>query len=378
MSSSARDKEEKSLNDLGELDEFDKIGHPSQDDLLSIARGLSLADATNDSAKTFVKFMASLSGFISAVQYALATQPRTWSALLTGTLGSTPLQQRKGNLGHCVVLMFMMSFIPRVAAQGAAADPSMDWRQRAMEALTDAVASCAFLVPPFIILSVCVLLTSWCLHTQSEGALAGLMLLMIPIYRSIGVNLKEGASINESMRTAVGVGYMLFMFGYCRQIIIRNEKDKGTTFISVLLGLLIGISLLAVTFIRDFVKDTMELAPACIVPLALPLGFTLRDLYLHVTKADKESDRAHEEENLRRFLVKHLETQRREESHYFSLEGLRRRTGLFNRSGYDLDAEEYSLDGYGDGDAPQATIPPPSVPASGNWFTRLFSKPKVS
>jgi hypothetical protein len=366
-------------------------GPPIRDDPPSITGDTSWARAIDDSAKSLLKLMA-VSGFISAVQYvpdanSVAAQSYTWSAMVTGFFGSTLLQQPKGSLGHFISLLFMISFIPKAAAQSATTDPSKGWRQRAMEALTDAAAHCAFLVPPFVIVLICGVLTAWLLRTNpegallsknAEGALAGLMLLMIPIYRSIRVNVKDGATSNESMRTAVGIGYVLFMFGYCRRIVLRNKKDKGTSFIAVFLGLLIGFSLLAITFIRDFVKDTMELGPAWIIPLVLPLGFLLCDLYFHVTKPDQNPGRQDEEENLRRFVVEQLEAQRRENSNYFSLEGLRRRTGLFNRSGYDLDAEEYSLGGYGDGDASQVPTPPPSVPASRSWFTGLFSKSKAS
>jgi hypothetical protein len=157
--------------------------------------------------------------------------------------------------------------------------------------------------------------------------------------------LPKGEAIRpkEFRRTATGILYMQFMYGYCRRIILRNKKDKGTTAIALGLGLLIGWPVLAVASVRDFVENTLDIAPPCVFAPAIPVGFLLCDLYLHITKPHQNRSRA----------------------------------GSRRHAGYDNDAEEYDLGGYGEGDASQPAQRA-STPASGNWFSRLFTKTKAS
>jgi uncharacterized membrane protein YoaK (UPF0700 family) len=231
-------------------------------------------------------------------------------------------------------LMLVSTLIPKAAAQSGAAAPTTNWKQRAMGALTEAVASCAFLFPPAIIFMI-----GGLLHKKAEFVLGILMSFMVVLYVPKG----EALGPKEFRRTVTGTFYMLFMFGYCRRIILRNKKDKGTSAFAIILGLVIGSPVLAFASVQDFVENTLDVAPPCVFAPAFPVGFLLCNLYLHITKPHQNRSRA----------------------------------GSRRRAGYDNDAEEYDLGGYGEGNASQPA-PRALTPASGNWFSRLLTKTKAS
>jgi hypothetical protein len=193
--------------------------------------------------------------------------------------------------------------------------------------LTEVATSCAFLFLPVIIFIIGGLVTAGLLHKKAKCVLGILMSFMAMLYVPKG----EAIGPKEFRRTVTGILYMLFMFAYCRRIILRNKKDKGTSAIALSLGLLIGWPVPAVASVWDFVENTLDISPPCVFALAFPVGFLFCDLYLHITKPYQNRSRA----------------------------------GSRRRAGYDNDAEEYDLGGYGEGDASQPA-PRASTPASGN------------
>jgi hypothetical protein len=235
--------------------------------------------------------------------------------------------------------MLVTIFIPNAVVQSGAAAPTTNWKQGATGASTEAVVLYAPIYPLFIIFIIGGLITAGLLLIKAKCVLGILMSFMAMLYLPKG----EAIGPKEFRRTVTGMLYMLFMFGYCRRIILRNKKDKGTSAIALGLGLLIGCPVLAFASVWDFVENTLDIAPPCVFAPAFPVGFLLCDLYLHITKPHQNRSRA----------------------------------GSRSRAGYDNDAEEYDIGGYGEGDASQPA-PRASTPTSGNWFSRLFTKTKAS
>jgi hypothetical protein len=216
------------------------------------------------------------------------TQPSPWSTSLSYTLHqyvSKLLRSLKGSPGPFTSLSLMTLLIPSVAAQAPEATPNMTWRQRAMQVLTSAAASCAFLVPPAIILLLGGSMSHWLLRKRREHALGGMMLFMALVYASIKVGPKaDPTGSNEIIRTAVGLVYLLFMLGYCRRVILRNERGQGTSVKATLVGVGIGLAMIAIAPFRDLWKLT-GVEPVFLIPLTIPLGFLLCDLEIAVEAA---------------------------------------------------------------------------------------------
>jgi hypothetical protein len=320
------------------------------DAMVSIVHCLLWARSIKDRAKVFLQQVVTTPAtFLSSAGRSLlsavwrATPPWTIISLTTVRFISMRLRQSRKTQSSISLrvasLMVVSTSIPNAAAHSGAAAPTTNWKQRAMGALTDAVAFCALMSPTVIIFMIGWLITDRLLRKKAEYVLGILMSFMALFY------LPKGETIGpkEFRRTVTGILYMLFMFGYCRRIILRNKKDKGTSAVAIILGLVIGWPVLAFASVRDFVENTMDIAPPCIFAPAFPVGFLLCDLYLHITKPHQNRSRA----------------------------------GSRRRAGYDNDAEEYDLGGYGEGDASQPA-PRASTPVSGNWFSRLFTKTKAS
>jgi hypothetical protein len=346
---------------------------PDLDDMVSTVNRLLWARSVKDQAKAFLQQVVTtpatiLSSAGRSLLSAVWSATPSWTTIPLTTAQFVPMrlrQSRKMQSSNslCIAILILFStFIPNVAAQSGTAAITSNWNQRAMGALTEAVVSCAFLFLPVIILMIGGVMTAVLLHKKAEGLLGGSMSFMAIMFVYVS---KEGATApKESIRTAVGTSYMLFMFGYCRRIILRNKKNKGTSAIAILLGLVIGSAFLAIASVRDSVENSLEIAPPCLVPLAIPLGFLLCDLYLHITIPQQDD---------RKILrsASELEAQRRDEPEIFSLAGLRR------RADYDNDAEEYNLGCYGEGDASQPA-PRASTPASRNWSILPLTQIKAS
>jgi hypothetical protein len=189
------------------------------------------------------------------------------------------------NMSRLLRVLFMSTFITGSIARGHDVANALDWKQRAMASLTDAIAQYAFLVPPLIVLVFGGSIAWMPIKRQAEHTLAAFMLLMAILYGTIHVDPAEGATgTDRSVQTAVGILYLVFMYGYCRSIILTHRKGKGASAIASILGLTIGCGCLLITPIRDFVKS-FDHSPACVIPLALPLGFFICDVIWSIEEA---------------------------------------------------------------------------------------------
>jgi hypothetical protein len=213
----------------------------------------------------------------------------TWSTSLSSTLDqymSQLFRSFKGSPGPFTSLSLMTFLIPSVSAQVPGANSTMTWKQRAMQVLTSAAASCAFLVPPAIILMLGGSMSHWLLRKRREHALGGMMLFMAIVYTSIKVGPKaDPTGSNEIIRTAVGLVYLLFMLGYCRRVILRNERGQGTSVKATFVGVGIGLAMIAIAPFRDLFWKLTGLEPYFFIPLTIPLGFLLCDLEIAVETA---------------------------------------------------------------------------------------------
>ena len=274
-------------------------------------------------------------------------------------------------------ILLISSFIPGAVAQGHDPATDLDWRQRAMASLTDAIAQYAFLVPPLIVLGIGGLLAGTLTRKKAQYALAGFGLLMTILYGAIHVDPIEGATgSDQSVRTAVGILYLLFMCGYCRSVILMHGKDKGTVAVATLLGLAIGCGCLTVGHLRDFVASSGH-SPAYIIPLVLPSGFFICDVVLHLHDADRmRKGRGAEPAAHHERFGTHIWTG----PNGAASEDLRFRLGFPNLPRQDISEEEHRMGDNSGGNASQtlmSTLQDPT-PTSGNWIIRLFSKSKSS
>ncbi|CAN9481947.1 unnamed protein product [Alternaria alternata] len=145
-------------------------------------------------------------------------------------------------------------FVRGAAAHGYDTAINPDWKQRATESLTNFVAQCALLVPSFILLGLGGFLAF--IVWEADYALAGLTIFMAIMYGTIQENPKnESTGLGQSVRTSIGILYLVFMSEYCRRVILSHKKDKGTSAAATLLGLAIGFGCLASTSIRDFTNS---------------------------------------------------------------------------------------------------------------------------
>jgi len=281
------------------------------------------------------------------------------------------------SIGHPPGVLLLSNFITGVVAQGHEPATDSDWRQRAIAYLTDGIAQCAFLVPPSIILGIGGILAGKLMGKQAGYALAGFGLLMAILYSTIHVDPKEGATgSDQSVRTAVGILYLVFMCGYCRSVILIHGKDKGTIAIATLLGFAIGCGCLMIAYLRDFVASSGH-SPAYIMPLVLPSGFVICDVVLHLHDADRKRKSPDAQS-----AVHHEKFG----SHTWAgangaaPEDLRFRFGFPNPPRHDISEEEYHMGDNGGGSASQMpmTTPQSPTPTTGNWICHLFSKSKAS
>ncbi|KAH6870501.1 hypothetical protein BKA58DRAFT_178146 [Alternaria rosae] len=271
----------------------------------------------------------------------------------------------------------MSTYITGVVAQGHEPATDLDWRQRAMAYLTDGIAQYAFLVPPSIVLGIGGILAGKLMGKQAEYALAGFGSLMAILYSTIHVDPKEGATgSDQSVRTTVGILYLVFMCSYCRSVILIHGKDKGTVAIATLLGLAIGCGCLTIGDLGTFVASSGH-SSAYIMPLVLPSGFFICDVILHLHDADRkrkgrDAEPAAHHERFGRHRWTGLDGAVSED--------LRFRFGFPNPPRQDVSDEEYDMGDNGGGSAahPPMAIPQSSIPTSGNWILRVFSKSKAS
>jgi hypothetical protein len=188
----------------------------------------------------------------------------------------------------CIVLIPVTEAAP---ISGSTTDDSIDWRHRALNSLTYALSSCAFLLPPLLVVALGGVATNFLLRKRAEGWLAGLMLFSGTIFASIEVPPGHGNTGSaKAIRTGVGLVHAFFMLGYCKRIILRNNLSKGKSVLATVPGLMFAlvviVLVMAVPAIGRAWRALIDLEPACITPSMIAFGFFLCDLFIEVTQTD--------------------------------------------------------------------------------------------
>jgi len=174
-------------------------------------------------------------------------------------------------------------FISSAEAQTAQPTADVNWRQRALDTLSELIVSCAVLLAPTIILLIAGCIVLILLWLEAEGTLALFMLGMASVFATIrpAPNLDEGND-NCYIRLAIGMAYILFMLAYCRLVVLRNGYGKGFCTIVVVLGALTTITGMAIPSVREYWVAFTNLNPTFALSLAIPLTFFLGDLAVYI------------------------------------------------------------------------------------------------
>ncbi|KAH5722360.1 hypothetical protein HBI18_139460 [Parastagonospora nodorum] len=164
----------------------------------------------------------------------------------------------------CIVLIPVTEAAP---ISGSTTDDSIDWRHRALNSLTYALSSCAFLLPPLLVVALGGVATNFLLRKRAEGWLAGLMLFSGTIFASIEVPPGHGNTGSaKAIRTGVGLVHAFFMLGYCKRIILRNNLSKGKSVLATVPGLMFAlvviVLVMAVPAIGRAWRALIDLEPA--------------------------------------------------------------------------------------------------------------------
>jgi hypothetical protein len=280
--------------------------HPDWHTVIPPTASLSGGPEMYTKLETGLQLASAVPGIAAfSARHILSMYPGRYDLSSDSAVVSDSQHSRRGvpssHMSRPLRVLLMSTFITGTVAQGHDPANALDWKQRAMASLTDAIAQYAFLIPPLIVLIFGGSVAWMPIKRQAEHTLAAFMLLMAILYGTIHVDPAEGATgTDRSVQTAVGILYLVFMYGYCRSIILTHRKGKGASAIASILGLTIGCGCLLITPIRDFVKS-FDHSPACVIPLALPLGFFICDVIWDIEKAGgRRKNQDDEESNLGR------------------------------------------------------------------------------
>ncbi|KAH7371431.1 E1-E2 ATPase-domain-containing protein [Pyrenochaeta sp. MPI-SDFR-AT-0127] len=215
-----------------------------------------------------------------------------------------------------------------------------NWKDRALQALTDILISLAFLLAPITILFICGVVALVLRHRRKDGsaalAMLGLALVFITIKTPPPTDAKHD---NPFIVLAVGMAYGMFMLVYCELVMLNNNGGKIFCFIAVAIGSLATLILMAFAPVRTYWKDLTKLDPLFVLAFATPLSFAMCDLAIYIATLINGGEKRDEDRPESPIPASSTRTTRQlDRLHYVNIAGLRSRS-LFSDF-YDNDPSE--------------------------------------
>jgi hypothetical protein len=312
------------------------------------------------------------------------------SSLALGILFLSKKRRRSPSLGFMSVPLVLNYLVPGAAAQTMDTVTNSNWRQRAIDTLSELLVASAALLAPTIILVLTGLLAAALLWAEAEGILCFFMLIMAIVFAAIRPEASSTAKESDYyIRLAVGLGYITLMLAYCRVVMMQPKHKKapkskkgnrkyGKIFCTVAaaIGIIVTIVVMAFPGSRECWKSLTDLNPIFALSLTIPLSFFLCDLVSNITRAVNLHNEEIDEEAAMR---SQLSQQEAGESSVFDLEDMS--IGRFRnlyRGNYDSDAEEIDSIRFTDYGSSTTQGKRPLVKRFGGWILGVIGKRKAT
>jgi hypothetical protein len=185
----------------------------------------------------------------------------------------------------------LFSLITPSHAQGSAAGlhnkAELDWKQRALGALTDNLIMLAFLLFPLMVLTITGCAADRFRRNSQEGKAALSMLGMAVIFIAIPAPSgdKSASNNDQYMRGAVGLSYIFFMTVYYMLIAFRHRWYKGRCAIAGGLAILITTASMTSGSVQSYWTDSTKINPTFALAIAIPASFMLCDRIAYLSNA---------------------------------------------------------------------------------------------
>jgi hypothetical protein len=170
---------------------------------------------------------------------------------------------------------------------GAHNRDELDWRQRAIGALTDNLVTLASLLVPFVVVSITGCAAAH-FHRKSHNGKAALSMIgMAVIFVAIPASPGDRTVSNSDryMRGAIGLSYTFFMIVYCMLIAHQRRWYKGRCAIAGGLAIVMTIVGMASAPVQSYWIDSTKIDPFFALAIAIPASFTLCDLIAYLSDA---------------------------------------------------------------------------------------------
>jgi hypothetical protein len=178
------------------------------------------------------------------------------------------------------------SLISPVHAQSTtrtANDLKTDWKQRALNTLTDHLVLSASLPVPFIVCVGSVITARRFYKNRREDKASLLMLgaaiLFVSSSRSSNADTTD---LNRYVPQALGISYYIFTFVLCRLIASRNGWRKGSCAIAIALGISMAVVGLSFAPIQSYWVDLTRTNPLFALSVSIPCAFIVCDVAAYV------------------------------------------------------------------------------------------------
>ncbi|KAH7406528.1 hypothetical protein DE146DRAFT_396199 [Phaeosphaeria sp. MPI-PUGE-AT-0046c] len=154
-----------------------------------------------------------------------------------------------------------------------------NFKERALEALTDNVVSCANLVGPLVFVIITSMTAHYFLKKRREGRAMVGMFGMAFIFFST-VSEKEGG---EHMKRAVGLAYVCFMAAYCRLVVLRNGWKQGYCALAAALAASMVLRALSSSPVQTYLAGLTFSSAALVLSLAVPAAVFMCDVMSYLS-----------------------------------------------------------------------------------------------
>jgi hypothetical protein len=161
-----------------------------------------------------------------------------------------------------------------------------------MGALTDKLVTLAFLLVPFVVVSITGCAAAYFHRKSQEGkshngktalSMIGMAVIFVAIPASPGDRTVSNS--DRYMRGAIGLSYIFFTTVYCMLIAHQRRWYKGRCAIVGGLAIAITIVGMASTPVRSLWIDSTKTDPFFALSIATPVSFTLCDLIAYLSDA---------------------------------------------------------------------------------------------
>jgi hypothetical protein len=190
-------------------------------------------------------------------------------------------------LGYFSLFSLIAPFHAQGPAAGSHNKGDIDWRRRALGALTDNLVMLAFLIFPLMVLTITGYAADRFRRNSQEGKAALSMLEMAIIFVAIlpPAGDKTASNSERYMRGAVGLSYTFFTTVYCMLIALRNRWYKGRCAVAGGLSILMTIAGIVSTSVQSSWPASTTTNPIFALSIALPVSFTWCDLIAYLSDA---------------------------------------------------------------------------------------------